>query len=79
MKHSTVKRLWHPWNKWECVSAGLFGWGLHSDERARELLFEFFCDDQLFKHFMNECRRHWPVSCEQFLTNPNINRIAWIG
>ena len=40
---------------------------------------KFLSNDMLFLRAMNRVINEWPVSCEQFLTNVSINRIAWLG
>ena len=40
---------------------------------------DFLKDDDLFNKTINLIFENWVKSCEHFLTNENINRIAWIG
>jgi len=40
---------------------------------------EFLGDLPRFEHALKRVIREWPVSCEQFLSNASINRIAWLG
>jgi hypothetical protein len=52
--------------------------GLAADE-AREWYAEFLSDIPWFKTTLQRVVQEWPISCEQFLSNRNINRIAWLG
>jgi hypothetical protein len=78
-----IDRRYHPWWKWECYRAGFFRTGLphriKSDDAAKRLYSEFLANDELFEIGIDKVFREWPHSCEQFLTNPSINRVAWIG
>lgn len=72
-----MKRIYHPWHKWECYKAGMYANIEIPDGQNRYA--EFLADISLFELSMRKVFKNWPYSCEQFLTNENINRIAWIG
>jgi hypothetical protein len=77
------KRVYHAWENWECYKAGFFNTdttveGLDSDD-AGELYREFLSDLDAFEQGIKDVFRYWPNSCEQFLMNTSINRIAWLG
>lgn len=40
---------------------------------------EFLSDTPRFRAALERVLREWPISCEQFLSNESINRIAWLG
>lgn len=75
-----MKRIWHPWNSWECYWAGMFDGktGLSPDEAKLEYA-EFLRDTRRFRRALKQVLRQWPVSCEHFLSNESINRVAWLG
>lgn len=50
-----------------------------SMEDGRAMYAEFLSDFWRFTHGLDRVLREWPISCEQFLSNENINRIAWLG
>lgn len=79
---ATVKRVFHPWWKWECYPSGFYStdapYGLTPDE-ARDFYRIFLSDLDWFDSAMDRVMREWPNSCEQFLTNTSLNRIAWLG
>jgi hypothetical protein len=39
----------------------------------------FLRDIPRFEHAMTGVVRDWPFSCEHYLTNERMNRIAWMG
>jgi len=72
----TIKRVYHPWFAWECYRAGFYATG--GEDRRAEYV-RFFSNLQNFESTIDRVFSEWPNSCEHFLTNPNINRIAWLG
>ena len=76
-----MKRIWHPWEKWECFRSGFFGpypKGM-SKRDAEEKYKEFFLDLPLFEETLKQVLAEWENSCEHNLTNLELNRIAWLG
>lgn len=77
-----MKRNWHHYETWECVPAGMYetippkG---YSADSALVAYTEFLGDLKRFEAALKRVIKEWPVSCEQFLANHNINRIAWLG
>lgn len=77
-----IKRIYHHWEKWECYKAGFYNTtapeGIDNDSAL--LMYAYFLSDiGRFQEATHKVFNNWPNSCEQFLTNQNINRIAWIG
>ena len=77
-----MHQIFHHWEKWECVKAGFFDStppaGISADE-ARDMYRDFLADIPRFVAAMNRVINEWPHSCDQFLTNQSINKIAWMG
>jgi len=75
-----LKRIWHPWAQWECFKAGFYETtcALSSDD-AKQAYAEFLRDTPRFEAALERVLSEWPVSCEHFLSNEHINRIAWLG
>lgn len=46
---------------------------------AKKAYADFLADEQKFEDSIVRVFREWPISCEHFLTNESMNRIAWIG
>lgn len=73
-----MKRIWHPWHAWECV--GMFtNASPYGADESKARYAEFFRDLPKFSATVDRVLRDWPISCEHFLTNDEINRIAWLG
>lgn len=72
-----MNRVWHRWEAWECVPAGM-----HDQESLQdpvEAYAEILGNCNRFANAINRVFSEWPVSCEQFLTNTESNRVAWLG
>lgn len=77
-----MKRIFHTWDKWECYPAGFYE-SRASDKRSieqcqRECL-ELLSRPREFEEALNRVLREWPKSCEHYLSNERMNRIAWLG
>jgi ParB-like chromosome segregation protein Spo0J len=87
MKFRTVNtsdkdRTFHTFDKWECFKAGFYstthpkGWDKNQCEQAyRKLL----SDPNKFSSILKKVICEWKYSCEHYLTNKAMNRIAWLG
>jgi len=74
-------RIYHTYDKWECHKAGFYkstkdGWTKQQciDEYKRIL-----SDEKLFAKILKKVINEWKHSCEHYLTNSSMNRIAWLG
>ncbi len=78
-----MKRVFHTWEKWECYPAGLYEnkpqGGTITDDGYREMYRDFLRDSELFARTLARVLVEWPMSCEHYLSNDNMNRIAWLG
>lgn len=74
-------RIFHTYDKWECVNYNFYGTkkeGMTKEEC--ELAFaEFLSDQDRFSHALEKVTTEWKFSCEHYLTNVAMNRIAWLG
>lgn len=78
---SDPERIFHTYEKWECAKAGFYEntkEGMTSDE-AREAYAVFLRNSNKFKKAAESVIKEWKNSCEHYLTNKAMNRIAWIG
>lgn len=75
-------RIYHPYWNWECYKAGFYETsppvGI-SKEEAKQAYADFLSKPILFYLSIEGVFNNWKNSCEHFLTNQNINRIAWLG
>jgi ParB-like chromosome segregation protein Spo0J len=75
-------RILHTWDKWECYRAGFYAErppsGMSQDQ-GEEAYREFLSDVGRFEAALQTVTREWRYSCEHYLTNARMNRIAWLG
>lgn len=75
-------RILHTWDKWECYRAGFYAErppeGMTQDE-GEEAYREFLADLSRFESALDALTHEWKHSCEHYLTNERMNRIAWLG
>lgn len=81
---STMKtnQLYRPWDQWECYKAGFYETPALTGDKADEARLqysEFLKDAHAFNNAISRVMTEWPNSCDHFLTNPSINRVAWLG
>lgn len=74
-------RIFHTYDKWECHKAGFYaskkeGW---SNEQCENEYVRILTDEELFRKALNRVINEWKNSCEHYLTNKAMNRIAWLG
>ncbi|MFA5300922.1 MAG: hypothetical protein WC389_22245, partial [Lutibacter sp.] len=68
--------------KWECYKAGFYE--AHppkgkTKEECEEKYAELLSDTKKFGECLQHIINEWKYSCEHYLSNPNMNRIAWLG
>ena len=75
-------RIFHKWDKWECYRAGFYENkpinGL-TKEQCEQMCADFLSNSELFENTLNKVVNEWKFSCEHYLTNCAMNRIAWLG
>jgi len=74
-------RIFHTYEKWECHKAGFYdskkeGW---SHEQCEAEFKRILSDQKLFADILEKVITEWKYSCEHYLTNKSMNRIAWLG
>jgi ParB-like chromosome segregation protein Spo0J len=76
------ERIFHTFDKWECYKAGFYAERLAdgmTQEQGEEIYREFLSDLEAFGSALKAITEHWNFSCEHYLTNDRMNRIAWLG
>jgi hypothetical protein len=74
-------RIFHTYDKWECYAAGFydnFKDGMTRVECEEEYR-KFLSDIPKFSGALKSVITEWKHSCEHYLTNSAMNRIAWLG
>lgn len=77
-----MKRIYHTWDKWECYPAGFYENqpppGMTPGDAVASYA-SFLRDTPRFRAALDRVLTEWPNSCEHYLSNENMNRIAWLG
>lgn len=75
-------RVFHEWTDWECYPAGFYSdkppTGM-TVEQCEQAYRDFLTDLPRFYAAMERVISEWKNSCEHYLTNERMNRIAWMG
>jgi len=77
-----MTRIYHTYEKWECYPAGMYETTAPAGMTAREANEAYralLSDVALFERVLRRVLREWPNSCEHYLSNEKMNRIAWLG
>jgi ParB-like chromosome segregation protein Spo0J len=74
-------RIFHTHDKWECAKAGFY---LTTKEgmtrqQCEQVYRDFLSDTNKFGDALEHVISEWKHSCEHYLTNVAMNRIAWLG
>lgn len=74
-------RIFHTYDKWECHKAGFYAQDFEGKtaEECEEIYRSFLADTDRFSKAAFGVIENWKHSCEHYLTNIAMNRIAWIG
>jgi ParB-like chromosome segregation protein Spo0J len=74
-------RIFHTYEKWECFRYGFYNSvkdGFSQDQCENEYL-TVLGDANLFSEILTKIISEWKYSCEHYLSNRSMNRIAWLG
>lgn len=77
-EQTQIKRIYHPYYNWECFKAGVYS-PAYKTINGREMYRDFLSKPLFFSATIERLFIEWPNSCEHFLTNHSINRVAWLG
>lgn len=75
-------RILHTWEKWECFRAGFYAErppGKMTQDEGEEAYRDFLASAERFEAALTGVTSEWKYSCEHYLTNERMNRIAWLG
>jgi len=74
-------RIFHTFEKWECQKAGFYAPNVEgkTSQQCQEEYRDFLSDLDLFQRTLKKVIVDWKYSCEHYLTNFAMNRIAWLG
>lgn len=76
-----ITRVFHTYDKWECYPAGFYESSLSdkTHEECKEIFKTIISTPERFSSALNGVITEWKNSCEHYLTNKSMNRIAWLG
>lgn len=74
-------RIFHTYDKWECFRAGFYKKTYKNlkKEECERLFADFLSDNKKFSKALKGVIKDWKNSCEHYLTNESMNRIAYLG
>jgi ParB-like chromosome segregation protein Spo0J len=78
---SDPQRIFHTYDTWECYKAGFYNTtkpGM-TKKQCEEAYRDFLADSSQFSEALEHIITEWKHSCEHYLTNVEMNRIAWLG
>lgn len=78
---SDPNRIFHTFDKWECHKAGFYAQSVEGKtaSQCEQEFANFLSDSKLFAETLEKVTNEWKHSCEHYLTNTAMNRIAWLG
>lgn len=75
-------RIFHTYDMWECAKSGFYESkpprGMRPNE-CKEMYKLLLSDISKFEDALRRVTTEWKYSCEHYLTNSAMNRIAWLG
>lgn len=81
-KEPKKDRILHTYDKWECWKTGFYNdkppKGM-TDEQCENQYMILLSDISLFEDALQHVTNEWVYSCQHYLTNDTMNRIAWLG
>ena len=74
-------RIFHTYENWECHQAGFYATTKNGMSKAQceVAMRDLLCNIPAFKKALAGVIKTWKNSCEHYLTNCAMNRIAWLG
>lgn len=79
---SDENRIFHTYDKWECAKSGFYATTPPKNitkTACQEIYRDFLSSLDLFEEGLIGVTTEWKHSCEHYLTNTAMNRIAWLG
>ena len=78
---SDPDRVFHHFSKWECQKAGFYASKVEgkTKKECEEEFRSYLSDLNRFEDGLKNIIKKWKHSCEHYLTNKAMNRIAWLG
>lgn len=78
MAQQSFDRVYHHYLLWEENSHNMWG-SVNNKKKFLQKAVEFTGNHRLYGRFMLRVSKEWKYSCENALTDSNLNKRAWIG
>ena len=78
MKPHKFDRVYHQYDRWEELQHGMWSEPVNKKEQ-QVMAINLMSDQKLFGHYMERVTNEWFISCENALTDENLNKKAWLG
>lgn len=75
-----MERIYHTFDKWQCLPAGFYE-PKHptlSDTECDDTVRALLLDPDRLSDALDRVLREWPTSCEHYLSNERMDRLAWL-
>lgn len=78
---NTSGRVFHTYDKWECHKAGFYNTTVKGKTKSQcqSEYKDLLTNEQEFRESLEAVTTKWVNSCEHYLGNSAMNRIAWLG
>lgn len=74
-----MKRIFHPYDKWECYFHGLYNEQTEGREERVQQSIQLLRNPLRLEMFMDIVSDEWKHSCEVYFSHKGYNRRAWLG
>lgn len=75
-----MPRIWHPYYLWEDYKQGMWRkLPRHEEQEALQTAIEFTGNTALYGEWMRRATQEYYYACQHNLTDPSLNKQAWIG
>ena len=74
-----MERIFHPYWLWEDHINGFYETDNKNKNDKIKSVLKLFSSEYLTRKYMDLVLIEWVYSCEHNLTNPNLNKVAYIG
>lgn len=73
------KQIFHHFSKWEDYKAGFYESTCEDVQKHIQKSIDLLSNQKEFEKYANIVIKDWSYSCEHNLTDPSLNKIAYIG
>lgn len=78
-KKKHKNQLFYSYNQWEDYQFGMYEEEQKGRKNRVDRAILMLSDEYMCRLFMKKVCNEWIISCKQNFTNPQMNKIAWLG